>query len=204
MKLRLASPLVGNMRYVYLLVSTSHLDQHYIGLTRDLKKRLKDHNEGRSKHTAKFIPWKLAAYFAFAGEKTAIEIWFGQDFLEASSPAKALNVSRCGRRVCETRIKRDAIDLAGRIADHGRNHTSIRGNPYARCAGVRREIAARVWCATERSTARSPRSTIALRCRRYAGLFARDEKDSRRKLDLCPDSERFTRPALELSLGQEG
>jgi len=60
------------MRYVYLLVSTSQLDQHYIGLTRDLKKRLKDHDEGRSKHTAKFIPWKLAAYFAFAGEKTAI------------------------------------------------------------------------------------------------------------------------------------
>ena len=35
-------------------------------------------------------------------------------------------VSTCGRRVCETRTKEDAIDHAGRIADHGRNHTSIR------------------------------------------------------------------------------
>jgi len=70
-KLRLASPLVGNMCYAYLLVSIGHPNQHYIGLTRDLKKRLKDHNEGRSKHTFKFAPWKLAAYFAFADEKTA-------------------------------------------------------------------------------------------------------------------------------------
>jgi predicted GIY-YIG superfamily endonuclease len=56
---------------VYLLVSIGHPNQHYIGLTRDLKKRLKDHNEGRSKHTFKFAPWKLAAYFAFADEKMA-------------------------------------------------------------------------------------------------------------------------------------
>jgi len=60
------------MCYVYLLVSISHPTQHYIGLTRDLKKRVQDHNDGRSKHTAKFAPWKLAAYFAFADEKTAV------------------------------------------------------------------------------------------------------------------------------------
>ena len=57
---------------VYLLVSISHPTQHYIGLTRDLKKRVQDHNDGRSKHTAKFAPWKLAAYFAFADEKIAV------------------------------------------------------------------------------------------------------------------------------------
>ena len=60
------------MCYVYLLVSVSHPTQHYIGLTRDLKKRVQDHNDGRSKHTAKFAPWKFAAYFAFADEKTAV------------------------------------------------------------------------------------------------------------------------------------
>jgi len=37
-----------------------------------LKQRLKEHNEGRSPHTAKFRPWVLVAYFAFANEKTAI------------------------------------------------------------------------------------------------------------------------------------
>ena len=33
------------MWYVYLLVSIDHPAQHYVGLTRDLKKRLRDHNE---------------------------------------------------------------------------------------------------------------------------------------------------------------
>jgi putative endonuclease len=60
------------MHYVYLLKSQSKPKQPYVGLTRDLRKRLKDHDEGRSPHTAKFRPWILIAYFAFAEEGTAI------------------------------------------------------------------------------------------------------------------------------------
>ena len=45
----------------------------------------KDHNDGHSKHTAKFIPWKLAPYFAFADEKTAIA--FEQDLKSGSGKA---------------------------------------------------------------------------------------------------------------------
>ena len=60
------------MHYVYLLISESHPSQYYIGLTCDLKKRVADHNHGHSKHTSKFCPWFLVAYFAFAQEKTAI------------------------------------------------------------------------------------------------------------------------------------
>jgi len=60
------------MHYVYLLQSQSNPRQQYIGLTRDLRQRLKGHNEGRSPHTAKFYPWILVAYFAFVREKTAI------------------------------------------------------------------------------------------------------------------------------------
>ena len=41
-------------------------------MTRDLRKRLKAHNESRSPHTAKFRPWLLIAYFAFANEKTVV------------------------------------------------------------------------------------------------------------------------------------
>ena len=65
-------PAIPDMGYAYLLVSISHPAQHYIGIARDLKKRLADHNDGRSKHTAKFPPWKLAAYFDFADEKMAV------------------------------------------------------------------------------------------------------------------------------------
>ncbi|MFA4872683.1 MAG: GIY-YIG nuclease family protein [Patescibacteria group bacterium] len=61
------------MYYVYLLQSVSYLDQHYVGYTPDLKNRLKDHNEGKSKHTSKFKPWKLIYYSAFADERKAKE-----------------------------------------------------------------------------------------------------------------------------------
>jgi putative endonuclease len=69
-KLRRASR--PSMYYVYLLRSESHPKQPYVGLTRDLIQRMKDHSEGRSPHTKKFRPWILVAYFAFAQEKMAI------------------------------------------------------------------------------------------------------------------------------------
>ena len=58
--------------YVYILQSKSVPNQRYIGLTRDLKKRLIDHRNGRSPHTAKFAPWLMVAYFAFVAEDTAV------------------------------------------------------------------------------------------------------------------------------------
>ena len=39
------------------------------GSTCDLRQRLKEHNEGRSPHTAKFRPWTLVAYVAFCRRK---------------------------------------------------------------------------------------------------------------------------------------
>ena len=60
------------MFYVYLLKSIDYPEQKYIGYTTDIKKRLKQHNSGYSKHTDKFRPWKLHAYFAFETEDLAI------------------------------------------------------------------------------------------------------------------------------------
>jgi putative endonuclease len=57
---------------VYLLKSQSCPNQPYVGSTRNLRKRFKEHNEGPSPHTVKFRPWTLIAYIAFAEEKTAI------------------------------------------------------------------------------------------------------------------------------------
>ncbi|MFI5358273.1 MAG: GIY-YIG nuclease family protein, partial [Opitutales bacterium] len=59
------------MTYVYLLESARFTQQHYVGCTTDLKRRFREHNEGKSAHTRKFYPWNLVAYFAFADEKTA-------------------------------------------------------------------------------------------------------------------------------------
>ncbi len=52
------------MYYVYLLRSKTHPDQTYIGSTHDLRKRLAEHNAGKSIHTNKFKPWELTAYVA--------------------------------------------------------------------------------------------------------------------------------------------
>jgi putative endonuclease len=61
------------MTYVYILRSTPCPDEWYTGLTQDLKKRLRDHNAGRSVHTAKCRPWEIVAYFAFVDERRAVE-----------------------------------------------------------------------------------------------------------------------------------
>ena len=56
----------GCMHYVYLLESEAFGGQRYIGLTKDLKKRLADHNAGKSPHTSKYMPWRLVTYVAFS------------------------------------------------------------------------------------------------------------------------------------------
>ena len=42
-----------------------------IGLTVDLRRRLGEHNSGKSPHTAKFKPWRLVTYVAFSDERSA-------------------------------------------------------------------------------------------------------------------------------------
>ena len=45
--------------YVYILRSQSKPDRIYIGKTKNLKQRLKKHNEGSTRHTSKFRPWAI-------------------------------------------------------------------------------------------------------------------------------------------------
>ena len=52
------------MHYVYINRSITFPDREYTGATTDLKKRIADHNAGKSSHTAKFRPWNLLCYVA--------------------------------------------------------------------------------------------------------------------------------------------
>lgn len=61
------------MYYVYLIQSEAFSEQRYVGFTTDLKKRFAVHNVGGSRHTAKFKPWKLVSYHAFAEKRRAQE-----------------------------------------------------------------------------------------------------------------------------------
>jgi putative endonuclease len=61
------------MHYVYMLESNLELGRRYVGLSTDLKRRLEDHNSGKSSHTAKFRPWRVVTYVAFSNKAKAEE-----------------------------------------------------------------------------------------------------------------------------------
>jgi putative endonuclease len=64
--------LVVKMRYVYIIRSVNFPGQEYVGATADLKRRLPEHNAGKSSHTAKFKPWTLVWYCAFLDKYRAL------------------------------------------------------------------------------------------------------------------------------------
>jgi putative endonuclease len=61
------------MWYVYIIRSVNYPGQEYTGATADLKRRIPDHNAGKSTHTAKFKPWELVWYCAFPDKYKALE-----------------------------------------------------------------------------------------------------------------------------------
>ena len=61
----------GPVYYVYLIAGLSAQGERYVGMTTDLKQRLREHNQGKSSHTAKFSRWKLITYVAFTDRPKA-------------------------------------------------------------------------------------------------------------------------------------
>ena len=60
------------MKYVYLLQSLAAPQQRYIGVTGDLQERRRQHNAGKSPHTAKYGPWEAIVVVRFKDEKKAV------------------------------------------------------------------------------------------------------------------------------------
>ena len=58
------------MFYVYILYSPKSKNFYY-GFTKDLRRRLLEHNQGISKATKPFVPWRLVQYSAFEDEEKA-------------------------------------------------------------------------------------------------------------------------------------
>ena len=61
----------GPVFYVYHIETLSAQGERHVGMTTDLKQRLREHDQGKSSHTAKFIPWKLITYLAFTDRARA-------------------------------------------------------------------------------------------------------------------------------------
>ena len=60
------------MKYVYILQSDNS-EHFYVGITGDLRARLRKHNAGEVSHTAKFKPWSIKTYIAFNNEMQAFQ-----------------------------------------------------------------------------------------------------------------------------------
>ncbi len=56
---------------VYFLESIEHRQRHYIGFTKNLKKRLIYHNQGMVLSTKKYKPWKIIYAEMYLDEKDA-------------------------------------------------------------------------------------------------------------------------------------
>jgi len=59
------------MFYVYLLKSLKD-NSLYIGYTKDLKRRITQHNKGRNQYTKTKLPYKLIYYEAYKRQEDAI------------------------------------------------------------------------------------------------------------------------------------
>ena len=60
------------MYYVYILQSEMD-NSFYTGYTNNLERRLKEHNEGKSRYTSKKIPWKIVYSEEFGEKSDAIK-----------------------------------------------------------------------------------------------------------------------------------
>jgi len=61
----------GPVCYVYLIESLFAQGERYVGMTTDLKQRLREHDQGKSAHTTQFSPWKPITYVAFTDRAKA-------------------------------------------------------------------------------------------------------------------------------------
>ena len=79
------------MFYMYVLLSEKNSSM-YIGYTADLRKRVKEHNQGLNKSTRPYIPWKLIYYEACLNKE------------DAKRREKYLKTTQ-GRRLLKRRLK---------------------------------------------------------------------------------------------------
>jgi predicted GIY-YIG superfamily endonuclease len=70
------------MVYVYILRSVRFPEQRYVGVTGDLRRRLREHDEGKCSSTARFAPWVLETYIAFLEKQKALAF---EKFLKSGS-----------------------------------------------------------------------------------------------------------------------
>jgi len=60
------------MHFFYILKSKKS-KKLYLGYTNDLRKRIKEHNQGLSRATKPYIPWQIVYYEAYLSKEEALK-----------------------------------------------------------------------------------------------------------------------------------
>ena len=55
-----------------MIRSRANPERYYVGTSDDLEDRLKNHNSGLCKYTAKFVPWHIETAIAFRSKERAV------------------------------------------------------------------------------------------------------------------------------------
>ena len=61
------------MFIIYILRSTKFLERHYVGITQNLSKRLKEHNDGNMEYSSRYAPWEVETFITFRNKQLAYE-----------------------------------------------------------------------------------------------------------------------------------
>ena len=80
----LSSARMTHFVHVYILQSETDPERFYTGSTRNLRERLRHHNSGDVRHTAKWKPWRLKTYVALEDETRAREFERYRNLLRAA------------------------------------------------------------------------------------------------------------------------
>ncbi len=59
------------MFFVYVIYSNNPSLRFYVGMTENVEKRIKQHNNGETKSTKGYLPWKLFFFETFPTRKEA-------------------------------------------------------------------------------------------------------------------------------------
>jgi putative endonuclease len=62
-----------SLHFVYIIVSVSHPERYYVGLTNNVRRRLSHHNQGIVRSTASHRPWRLRTAICFVKRRRASE-----------------------------------------------------------------------------------------------------------------------------------
>jgi len=58
--------------YVYVLRSIN-FERNYVGFTKNLYSRLRQHNSGKTKSTKPYLPWKILFFQEFGSKEAALK-----------------------------------------------------------------------------------------------------------------------------------